>query len=78
MQVNLINDIMKDLWEVFQGLQVDSIVRSCSAALETSAYQPYFVSSDEIFKQHIRAYRLDTIELNMERNKPKYGDRIKL
>eukprot|EP01035_Chromulina_nebulosa_P020501 gene20501-26595_t len=72
LKVNLINDIMKDLWEVFQGLQVDSIVRSCSTALETSAYQPYFVSSDEIFKQHIRAYRLDSIELNMEQKKQKY------
>lgn len=62
----MLNDVMKDLWEVFQGLQIDSVVRSCSAALDSCAYQPYYVSSYELFKRDIRAYRLDSIELNKE------------
>jgi hypothetical protein len=65
-RVNIINDTMKNLWEIFEGLQVDAVMRSCSNALDKSAYQPYYVNSDEVFKKFIRAYRLDTIEINEE------------
>lgn len=75
-QASALKDVMKDLWEVFQGQQIFSVSRSCSAALDSCAYQPFFVSSDEAFKHHIRAYRLDNIELNKEQSARPGGQMI--
>eukprot|EP01034_Spumella_vulgaris_P021773 gene21773-27838_t len=59
-------DVMKNLWEVFEGLQMDSIVRACTDALDQCAYQPFYVTSLEVFNKQVRAFRLDSIELNDE------------
>jgi hypothetical protein len=54
---------MRKLWPRFADLQLDWVSGECISALEQSAYQPMHVVSENILTQMIRAYRLDTIQV---------------
>eukprot|EP01038_Epipyxis_sp_PR26KG_P011269 gene11269-15120_t len=66
LKASTLYDVMRNLWDTFQTLQIGSLLKSCAGALENCAYQPLYVSNDEVFNSQIRAFRLDVIELNNE------------
>lgn len=64
LKCNHLRAILKRQWDIFEGLQVAALQRVCANASEISSYQSLYVSTAEIFENQVRAYRLDSIELN--------------
>jgi hypothetical protein len=58
--------VLSTLWEIFDALQIQSMTRSILSALDKSAYQPFYVSSYDIYCNQIRSYALELIEINQE------------
>ena len=54
-------EIIKNFWDKFEEVQVKAIVRGCIRSLKQSAYQPLYVTTEEVFLQKIKAFRLDTV-----------------
>lgn len=59
-------EIIRGMWEPFQGLQINEVVRACTAALESCAFQPYVASTAEQMQTEVRAFHLDVIDLSNE------------
>lgn len=54
-------EIIKNFWDKFEEVQVKAIVRGCIRSLKQSAFQPLYVTTEEVFLQKIKAFRLDTV-----------------
>eukprot|EP01039_Chlorochromonas_danica_P003461 gene3461-3790_t len=63
---SLLVQMIIDLFEIFEGLQIQFLTRQAILALEKCAYQPFFVSSQEIYSKQIKPYQLDRIEIDHE------------
>jgi hypothetical protein len=54
--------VMKGMWEIFRGLQISSVISSCTDALDMCAYQPYSATTPQQFQTQVKAFQLDCIE----------------
>ena len=57
-----IYETMRDLWDIFRGLQIAEVISSCTDALDMCAYQPYSATTQQQFQTQVKAFQLDCIE----------------
>lgn len=60
---NTLLDIMQVIWNRFEKLQLDYIMKVCSIALDNSSYQPMTITSEAQFISDVKAYKLENIQL---------------
>ncbi len=65
--------VLSTLWEMFDALQIQSMTRNILSSLEKSAYQPFYVSSYDVYYNQIRSYALELIEINQENHATRSG-----
>lgn len=61
LRVHAIFEIIKNFWDKFEEVQVKAIVKGCVLSLKQSAFQPFYVSTEDVFISKIKAFRLDTV-----------------
>lgn len=57
-------ETMRYLWVAFESIQLHFIMDVCNDAFLMSAFQPYFVSEEDIFIKKIKAFNLENLRLD--------------
>ena len=58
----ILHEVLRYLWEIFRGLQIQAAIGCCMNALNTCAYQPYTSTTEEEYNTQVKAFQLDLIE----------------
>lgn len=61
-------DVLKEMWEIFRGIQIANVVNSCIDALDMCAYQPYTATTMSQYLTQIQAFHLDSINITEDDN----------
>ena len=60
-----LNEIQRYLWDRFVEVQVDNIIDKCVAAIDVSQYQQMYVTDEELFRNSIKAFMLDSLPFDI-------------
>lgn len=62
--VSLLLKFISSLWELFDGLQIQSLQQNIFLHLSKASFQPYQINDSNTFFLNIKSYQLDLIEMH--------------